>query len=406
MGAALAWVVAVQLLGHKHPLFAPISVMICVGVGLGQRLRRVVELVVGVSLGVGIGDLLVSWIGSGPWQMALVIALAMTVAGLLNSGELFVSQVGSSAVLVSMLVPGVDAGGLNRMADALVGGVVGIAAVALLPASPLSIAGRHLSGVLDAFSTLLEQAAEAIEKGDMDVAAEALECGRRTQAVVEEFAAALENSKEIIRISPLRRHHRARLARYETAAVPVDLALRNARVLARRTLAALGEAGTPPVVLAELMREVSEAALLLQLELGAGREPSGAAQEPGFLRERHNRANAIHRRRSAGGDRHGSRRGLGRADPAALAERRARAGLRPARCCRLGRRVRPGGKGCRSGRKDCVKSSHVGVGSASRGAKTRESGYFLALRLSEVDSQVLVSPEIEEWGWPTSSSSP
>ncbi|SFJ99291.1 Uncharacterized membrane protein YgaE, UPF0421/DUF939 family [Streptosporangium canum] len=278
VGAALAWIVAVHLLGHTHPLFAPISVMICVGVGAGRRLRRVAELVVGVSLGVGIGDLLVSWIGSGPWQMALVIALAMTLAGLLNSGELFVSQVGSSAVLVAMLVPGEDVGGLDRMADALTGGVIGIAAVALLPASPLTIAGKHLSGVLDAFSTVLEQAAEAIEKGDMDLAAEALEGGRRTQTAVEEFEAALENSKEIIMISPLRRHHRARLTRYETAAVPVDLALRNARVLVRRTLAALGEASPPPAALAELLREVSEAALLLQLELGAGREPMLARQ--------------------------------------------------------------------------------------------------------------------------------
>lgn len=278
VGAALAWIVAVHLLGHAHPLFAPISVMICVGVGAGRRLRRVAELVVGVSLGVGIGDLLVSWIGSGPWQMALVIALAMTLAGLLNSGELFVSQVGSSAVLVAMLVPGEDVGGLDRMADALTGGVIGIAAVALLPASPLTIAGKHLSGVLDAFSTVLEQAAEAIEKGDMDLAAEALEGGRRTQTAVEEFEAALENSKEIIMISPLRRHHRARLTRYETAAVPVDLALRNARVLVRRTLAALGEASPPPAALAELLREVSEAALLLQLELGAGREPMLARQ--------------------------------------------------------------------------------------------------------------------------------
>jgi len=96
VGSALAWVVAVHLLGHAHPLFAPIAVMICVGMGLGQRLRRLVELVVGVSLGVGIGGLLVSWIGSGPWQLALVIALAMGVAALLNNGELFVTQVGSS----------------------------------------------------------------------------------------------------------------------------------------------------------------------------------------------------------------------------------------------------------------------------------------------------------------------
>ncbi|PRX70290.1 uncharacterized membrane protein YgaE (UPF0421/DUF939 family) [Nonomuraea fuscirosea] len=278
VGSALAWIIAIQLLGHPRPFFAPISVLICVGVGLGQRLRRLVELVVGVSLGVGVGDLLVSWIGSGAWQLGLVVALAMAVAVLLNSGALFVAQAGSSAVLVAALVPGEDAGGLDRMADALTGGIIGIAAVALLPASPFAIAAKHLSGVLDALSTVMERAAEAIEKRDADLAAEALDEARATQAAVEEFEAALATSKEIAMISPLHWHRRARLARYETAALPVDLALRNARVLSRRTLASLGEASPPPAALAEAMREVSEAALLLQLELGAGREPTLAQQ--------------------------------------------------------------------------------------------------------------------------------
>ncbi|MEU0565606.1 FUSC family protein [Nonomuraea sp. NPDC005983] len=278
VGAALAWTVAIQLLGHARPFFAPIAVLICVGVGLGQRLRRAAELVVGVSLGVGVGDLLVSWIGSGAWQIALVVALAMATAVLLDSGALFVAQAGSSAVLVAALLPASGGGGLDRMADALTGGVIGIAAVALLPASPLSIAAKHLSGVLDALSTVLEQAAEAIDRRDVEVAAEALEEARSTQGAVEEFERALETSKEIIMISPLHWHRRTRLARYETAAVPVDLALRNARVLSRRTLAALGEANPPPTALAEALREVSEAALLLQLELAAGREPALARQ--------------------------------------------------------------------------------------------------------------------------------
>ncbi|WP_173521249.1 FUSC family protein [Nonomuraea antri] len=278
VGAALAWAIAVQVLGHPQPFFAPISVLICVGVGLGQRLRRVAELVIGVSLGVGLGDLLVSWIGSGWWQIALVVALAMGTAVLLDSGSLFVAQVGSSAVLVATVVPGDGDGGLDRMADALTGSVIGIAAVALLPASPFTIAAKHLSGVLDALSTVLEQAAVSIEKRDVELAAEALEEARSTQAAVEEFEQALETSKEIIMISPLHWHRRARLARYETAAVPVDLALRNARVLVRRTLAALGESSPPPAELAESLREVSEAALLLQLELGAGREPTLSRQ--------------------------------------------------------------------------------------------------------------------------------
>ncbi|MED7922916.1 FUSC family protein [Nonomuraea sp. LP-02] len=278
VGAALAWIVAVRLLGHPRPFFAPISVLICVGVGLGQRLRRVAELIVGVSLGVGVGDLLMAWIGSGPWQIALVVALAMAIAVLLDGGALFVAQAGSSAVLVATLVPVEGAGGLDRMADALTGGFIGIAAVALMPASPFTIAGKHLSDVLDALSTALERAAEAIERRDVDLAAEALEAARDTQALVEELEKALETSKEITTISPLHWHRRARLARYEAAVLPVDLAMRNVRVLCRRTLASLGEASPPPAALAEAMREVSEAALLLQLELGAGREPTLARQ--------------------------------------------------------------------------------------------------------------------------------
>src|SRR5690606_27977987 len=248
------------------------------GIGLGQRLRRVAELVVGVSLGVGVGDLLVSFIGSGAWQIALVVALAMTTAVLLDSGAVFVAQVSSSAVLVAAVLPHADMGNLDRMLDALVGGAVGLATVALLPASPLTLAARHASGVLDALSTALEQAADAIDKGDADLAAEALEEARGTQTAVEEFEQALVTSKEIIMISPLHWRRRALLARYETAAEPIDHALRNARVLARRTLAALGEPQPPPPSLAESMREVSEAALLLQLELSAGREPALARQ--------------------------------------------------------------------------------------------------------------------------------
>ena len=40
----IAWLVARDLLGHSRPFFAPIAVVICIGVGLGQRLRRVFEL--------------------------------------------------------------------------------------------------------------------------------------------------------------------------------------------------------------------------------------------------------------------------------------------------------------------------------------------------------------------------
>ncbi|MGP3913116.1 FUSC family protein [Nonomuraea sp. 10N515B] len=278
IAAALAWLVAKDLLGHSRPFFAPIAVVVCIGVGLGQRLRRVVELVVGVSLGVGVGDLLVSWIGSGAWQIALVVALAMAVAVLLDSGSLIVLQAGSSAVLVATLLPPSGTGGIDRMVDALVGGLMGLAAVALLPSSPSALAHRHAAGMFDALGDALRGIAEAIEKSRSSLAAEALEAARGSQANVEEFKQALETSREIATISPLHRHRRSRLEGYEKAAVPLDHALRNARVLARRAIVALDGSSALPPWLPGTLRALADATLLLREELADGRTPEEARE--------------------------------------------------------------------------------------------------------------------------------
>ena len=50
--AGLASLVSVHVVGHRSPFFAPIAAVICVGLAVDQRrLRRAMELIVGVSLG-------------------------------------------------------------------------------------------------------------------------------------------------------------------------------------------------------------------------------------------------------------------------------------------------------------------------------------------------------------------
>jgi hypothetical protein len=46
----------------------------------------------GVGLGVGVGDLLIFAIGAAPWQIALVVALAMSVAVLPDGGAVIAIQ--------------------------------------------------------------------------------------------------------------------------------------------------------------------------------------------------------------------------------------------------------------------------------------------------------------------------
>lgn len=104
MAAGLALWVAGDLVGHTRPFFAPIAAVLSLGMSLNSRLRRTAELVVGVSIGVLVGDLLIARIGSGLWQLVLVVALALVVAVFTDGGTLFVNQAAVSAVLVTTLL--------------------------------------------------------------------------------------------------------------------------------------------------------------------------------------------------------------------------------------------------------------------------------------------------------------
>ena len=130
-----AWLVAGHIVSHRAPFFAPVAAVACLGMTLGQRLRRAIELIVGVGVGVGIGDVLISAIGTEPWQIALVVALAMSAAVLLDGGAVITVQAAVSAILVATLyLPG-EASGVNRLVDGLIGGATGLWVVGVFPRS-------------------------------------------------------------------------------------------------------------------------------------------------------------------------------------------------------------------------------------------------------------------------------
>ena len=273
VAAGLAWWLARQVIGHPQPFFAPIAAVISLGVSLGQRMRRALELVVGVSIGIGVGDVLISIIGTGPWQIALVVALAMSTAVLLDSGGVIVLQAASSSVLVATLLPPATAGGLTRMIDAAVGGLVGFVVAALLPANPLAVAHRHGRVVLGALADGLRGVAGAVSRHDIDYASDVLAKARKSQASVNELRSALQAGQEIARFAPIRWRRRGDLDRYEKAAAPIDRALRNTRVLARRALSALRDDEPVPRPLPGMLEELAGAVVLLRDELASGTEP-------------------------------------------------------------------------------------------------------------------------------------
>ena len=144
LAAALSWSVAVHLFGHHAPLFAPVAAIISIDMTLGQRLRRAIELIVGAGVGVGVGTVLISEIGTGPWQIAVVVALATSLAVLLDGRAAINVQAAVSAILVAtMYVPG-DTSGIDRLFDGLIGAVIGLVIVALFARS--SVCGPAVAG--------------------------------------------------------------------------------------------------------------------------------------------------------------------------------------------------------------------------------------------------------------------
>jgi uncharacterized membrane protein YgaE (UPF0421/DUF939 family) len=268
VAAGLSWFVAYNLVGHPRPFFAPIAAVISLGVSLGSRLRRVAELVLGVSLGVLVGDLLISWIGSGAWQITLVVGLAMAIAVFANGATLLVAQAASSAVLVATLLPPGEAGGIDRCLDALIGGAVGVLVVAVLPTDPVGPARRQGRALLDELATVLAMTADALRARDASAAATALERARASQPLIDELRAALRGGQEVTTVSPLYRRRRRVLRRFGELAERADYAMRNTRVLGRRVYIALENDEPVAPELADLLGELSAAVRALTDQLG------------------------------------------------------------------------------------------------------------------------------------------
>ncbi len=235
LGASLAWFVAHNLVGHTQPFFAPTAAVVSIGVSFGARIRRSAELVVGVAVGIGIGDLFIAQVGTGVWQVALVVGGAMAVAVFLDSGAILTIQAAGSAVLIATLDQS-DATGPDRMIDALIGGLVGVLMVAAIPLHPVRRAREHAADVLAVMSKSLITCADGLLEQNSDKVHESLTAVRATQKQIDALRSALEGGREISRISPLYWNSRKRLERIHSAADPLDNAIRNTRVLLRRSL--------------------------------------------------------------------------------------------------------------------------------------------------------------------------
>ena len=263
LSAGVAWLVATEVFGHEQAFFAPISAVIVLGLTVRQRGRRALELALGVSIGIAIADLIVLGTGTGPWQVALVVGLAVTVALFLGGGRILVNQAAVSAVLVAALPVPDLAESFTRFLDALIGGGIALAANALFPADPVLIGRKRIGPLLSDLAGIIDEVADSLTTRSETDAEAALEGARALDPAVREMKLAVEAGRETVRMAPTRRSASGAVGRFETASEPIDLVVRDTRVLARGAIRAnsLGEHVPESVIesirlLAESVREL------------------------------------------------------------------------------------------------------------------------------------------------------
>lgn len=275
VAAGFAWWFAVSVLHHQRPFFAPVAAIVCLGMSFGHRLRRVAEVVAGVAIGVGIGDLFVHVAGTGVWQISCIVLVSMSLAVLLDAGLLLVIQSGVQSVVVATVVtqPG---GPLNRWIDAAVGGVLALVVTTVAPAAPVRRPRARAGRVIAELASILSATARSLRQGDLPLAAATLERARASESALSGLRELSEEGIAVIRLSPFRRRDLPGVQAIADLQEPLDRAIRNTRVLVRRAGIALSRGEVVPAPYIDLLAELSAVTSTIAREMSERRLPTGS----------------------------------------------------------------------------------------------------------------------------------
>ncbi|HEX7352972.1 FUSC family protein [Brachybacterium sp.] len=235
IAAALAYLVSGFVWNHEHPFFSSIVAFIIIGFGIEKKMRKIVEMSCGVMLGVLLGELARGLIGSGTWQILVVVFVAGMLSRFIDSSNLFGFQVAIQSLLVMImpLTPSMTPGG--RVLDAITGVVVAIVIHLLLSGDPRRLQSRAAASFYRELEDTLVSLALSARSGDRGIAQAALRNIREvSQKYTDEWKLANDVANEMATFSPTGLRHAEDVGRLQHLLVGSDRAMRNMRVIARR----------------------------------------------------------------------------------------------------------------------------------------------------------------------------
>jgi uncharacterized membrane protein YccC len=172
VAAVASYLVGTAFFPGTHPLLAPLTAMLVVQVTpvslLASGLDRVVAVVAGVAVAVAFSAAIpLAW-----WSLGILILVALTIGQALRLRANLMEVAISAMLVLGVGQLGAESAAWQRIAETLVGAVVGIAANLLFPPKVASTdAGRAIDGLADSLSELLGRAADELarthDRGDL-----------------------------------------------------------------------------------------------------------------------------------------------------------------------------------------------------------------------------------------------
>lgn len=219
--ATLAWVIAKRIVEHPDPFFAPIAAVIALNASRGERGLNALRLLTGVLLGIGVAEVTVLVVDTVYVRVALAALITMVAARLLGGARIVIAQAAAAAILTVAVA---NESGVERLIDALIGaGVALVFTQVLFSPDPMAMLRRAEATALSGMAEALALTARALERGDEDMAEDAMSKLRSLRDDLGQLGKTRAASTRVVRHSLVWRRHLTPVVQEKENAGHLDL---------------------------------------------------------------------------------------------------------------------------------------------------------------------------------------
>ena len=251
IAATISWLICRYVIGQPHPIFGAIACYLAMGFSRNREPRRVLEIGLGATFGVAVGDVVARFLGFGWWQLLLIMLVTPLIARFIDRADLMTFQSTINALVVAsmatlILADGQTQTGLARWSDALVGAGVALIASIILPTDITTRPRRYASTAILRLSDALGAIGEGLSKGDGNHIRSALGHLKVARHQLTDGTAALSSAVDLAMINPRFRAERVDLAELDRLMTITGRMHTSMTMLARQARAIVGESGARP----------------------------------------------------------------------------------------------------------------------------------------------------------------